>query len=291
MAWGLSALAASLFLATLLEINRHYKMDGLRLNFWRTLVSLLFFIPFLPYMYFPPSFWFYAVVAIIGIGSVVGLVVQFNMAAKHSGRVTAMSFPIKTGAAFLIWFAIKPALFKEFLADPVLMAGVIAAFVGLAIGIYLMRGCDVSRRNFMLVLPLGVMYAVTDILGKIIMTPYDMFQTILTFCFVSYVASTAFAAITLVAKSRKPCFACLKPDQGMVRAAFSTAIIALGAYVFIIMSLVLAPNPAYPSAILLLIPVWLMLYHKWFTDIPEDSNPKAALVMVAAAILLTFVTS
>jgi hypothetical protein len=137
------------------------------------------------------------------------------------------------------------------------------------------------------VLPIVLIYGTGDILAKLHVSTDGLLPQLVVFLCVMNM--TGFGVSLLLLPLRP------KHDQPLLNRPLAKAGVraALGSNVnqlCFFVSMLLAPNPAYPSMILLLIPVWLLVYHR-LAKIPDDASPVAGTMMVVAAIVLMVLVS
>jgi hypothetical protein len=286
MFWVLFGLLSTLAAAVIPEINRRVKLNPHQLNFWRSLTASIMMLPALPWMYWPEPSVFYLAVFCYASFVLVGMIIILTMAARHNGRVASMFMPVKIFAAFILWILVEPGAWGEFISSPA-RAWIIGFSCLIMIGcMQALRANDNGFKAFLAVAPVGVMYAVVDIASRIGIAPYDLLPATLTFMFLSYVLSTFMTGAVLAALNPE--------DEKMFSMKALKAGTAIG-FVHIVllfgatMCVILAPNPAYYSLIQMLLPVFLMAYHK-LIGLPDDASPKVGLIMVAAAMLMIWAT-
>ena len=280
--WFILAIVGSLFGAFFMEVNRHFKQDGIRLNMWRALVQSLIFATFLFLFPWPDDPVFYYV-GFLG-GLVIALIDSFvwNVAAKHNGRVASMMSPLRALTPFLLWFLIMPASFWELWARP-------WDFAFVMLGMALMIGGGVAiRKNklawdtFKPLMVVGVLNGVMLVVRRLSIDISDVFIQMMQLFFLHYMTVFILTAMFVAMRHGRTGFVV---SGGMFKAA---VLIGLGIMIsaqLLNVSVALAPNAGYPPAIFLLMPIWLMLYHK-LRGIQDNASPYAAAVVVAGVILM-----
>ncbi len=282
MPWIEYGLLHSLFRAGFAEASRVYRVDPLILSFWHALFGCLILLPLLPFMVWPEDGRFYFAAGVIALIMAVGTMIQLNLAAQKSGRVSSIYMPLEAVAAFAIWVAVTPSAFVSFVQDPRATAGVVTAFAIACVAMMKIRSQDISFKTFSVVAPVGVTYAVAGVVTKLVMPEHDVIPTAMAYVLVTFAVTTAVMGIVLLVKRRDD----EKVFEGRaLRAGIVTGALATIAYSTFIGSVALAPNPGYVSLIAMLLPVWMMMFHKMIR-LDDKASPGAAVAMVAAVIIL-----
>ena len=306
MEWFLASFLVSVIVALRSDINRRKKLDGFRLNFWTSAYILLGLLPmtFLWAIHqIDVDAWFYLTAIFCGVGQVIISSVKFNLAAHHNGRVSNMEGPVKTFFAFGLWLVLDATFREGVFMSPVKIGGVLAMFAIGSWALNRMRRHDTSFKTFMIVAPIGVLAAVADIFAKIALTAQssNFIPAITIFlCVLFFVNVMVCLPIIIIRRTEtqsylwgivtferigRPIFV-----KEMMQTAAVVAVTVISAYSAFYYALSVAPNPAYPSAICMLTPMWLLLYHR-LKGIRDDANPIMGTLMVASAIGLVLITS
>ena len=279
--WFVLAIVGSLFGAFFLEVNRHFKQDGARLNMWRALLQLLIFSPLLVFCPWPTDLVFY-LVGIVG-GGVIALTDAYvwNVAAHHNGRVASMAGPVRTLTPFLLWFAVMPSSFTALWARPLDFALAIIGMGMMVWGGFHLRQNKIAWDAFRPMLLIGVFDGGMFVLRRLAVDVSDIFTQMMQLFFLHYAAVFILTALFLGGRYGREGFA-LSGD--VCRAAALIGVSVLVSAQLLNVSVALAPNPGYPPAVYLLVPIWLMLYHKW-RGVPDNASPYAASVVVLGVAL------
>src|ERR1700733_109753 len=94
MTWAFLALLAGITNCIQIEINRHFRHNGFELNAYRAAISALLLLPFCHFVEWPADSRYYMAAFLSAAISVVGMMVQYNLAATKSGRVANLHQPI-----------------------------------------------------------------------------------------------------------------------------------------------------------------------------------------------------
>jgi len=293
MSWIVYGLVHGLMRAALIETNIIQRLDGLRLSFWQVVFSALIFQSAWVAIGMPAphdiglskliSAYFYLAAFIVGIIFVTGLLIQNKLSEQNQGRITGFSVPIEAVAATLIWLAAGGSLAASGLADPVSALLIALAFVLGISGLLRLRSHDVRSVTIMLVcVAIGLTYATSGIGAKIIINHAAPLEGAVSFLSGAHVAMVLVLGLACIVKGKadRAIF-----NRKLVLTGLISGILGAAAYMTFIMSVVMAPNPGYISLLAMLIPVWLMIFHK-LTGRPEAANPLSALLLIAGVALL-----
>ena len=287
MSWALLALLAGITNCIQIEINRHFKHDGFELNAYRAMISSLLLLPFISFMEWPSDPRYYLAVFLGAAISVVGMMVQYNLAAKKNGRVANLHQPISIFLTFCMWLMLDHDQLNFLTSHPVNLAGILLSFTLLFVSIQFVRRNDAGWRALMAILPVGVLYAFLGVITKLVLDKgITLLPISLGFVLLcnALMALISFPVVFSKKIKSRPVLnkAILKP------AFFVSAFHTIG-WVLINISTILTSNAAYPFAITALSPLWFMLYYK-LRGIRDDASPYAGGLMFVAAIILVFVS-
>ena len=287
MNWALYALLHSLCRAFFVETNRVYKVDSWHLTFLQALCGFLLLLPCVPFMHWPADPRFYFAAVIVAMITAVGYMIQLGLAAQKTGRVSGMYMPLEALTATIVWVLVMPAALELHTHNLLLSAGVVLAFALATFGMARIRESDVSWATFLIVAPVGVTYALSGIATKIVMPEVMIITTVLTYSFVCFFTMTLVLGFVLLLK-KKASTAML--EKRTLRAGLLTGVFSVVGSLSFVASVAMAPNPGYTSMMAMLLPVWLMLFHKAMR-VEDRAQPMAASMLVAGAVILIGVTA
>ena len=285
--WLPLAVGSSLVVANNVEINRRARQDSYRLNMWRMILAALFWLPLALRQPWPHNGLFYAAAMFSGVGMIIGFVIQNDLAKKHNGRVAILYMPLKAVLVFVVWAVVDPAARQLIIDKPLATLGVLGCLAVMVGSLGEFRKHDVSWESLKTVMPIVVIYGASDLLTRTAIDPAELHQRLIVFLSVGTATS---ALVSLMLWPWRP-----KPELPFV----TKKLLKAGAYaatgssvnqVCYASAVVLAPSPAYAGMIVLLSPVWLLVYHR-MVNIHDDASPVAGTVMVAAAIILMVLVS
>ena len=289
MDWYIYALIASLLAATIMQVNRHFQVDGLSLSCTRSFWAFVFLLPSLLWITaFPESGLFYLVAAGCGMLAVLADRVIFNAAAIYGARLATLFQAVKIILLFFLWLAIDEGA-RNYLIDNLYIAGgVVVCLAGSIIALNMLRNNDASWQALKYVFPAGVYLTFYDILIKVAIGEDGNYEKAVLFALTTFISSFLFALSIVTWRQHK---------KGVVFLEWK--IIKAGAVMGVMFALVIpviglaqgaTPNPAYVSSILLLSIVWIMIYHK-VRSIPDEGSIWAALLFILSAVALVLLTS
>lgn len=287
MNWALYAVLHSLCRAFFVETNRVYRLDSWHLTFMQALFGFMVLTPLVPFMHWPMDVRFYFAAVIVSLITAVGYMIQLGLAAQKTGRVTGMYMPLEAVTATIIWVLVMPSTLELHTNNLLLSAGVVVAFAMATWGMIKIRQSDVSWSTFLIVAPVGVTYAVSGIATKIVMPETMIIPTVLSYVYVSFAVMTFVLGVVLLAKKKadKAMLEIRALRGGLLTGAFSV----VGALSFV-SSVAMAPNPGYTSMMAMMLPVWLLLFHKAMR-IEDRADKVSAIVLILGVILLIAVTA
>lgn len=290
MEWVLSGIVISVIAGAISEANRRFQLDGFRLNFWRSVTILAILLPTLPFVTWPEATSLLYPVAILGgCISIFGNTIRLNLAASHNGRVASLFAPIKTFTLFLLWLMIDEASWQRMVDNPLEALGVTVMFILTGYAMFNMRKNDASWKALWLMTPVGLLYAVNDAFGKLVldMSGEDKSSVIIALLFVAF-GTSAFLSGSVMMARRSP----LRPimPEGMIKAGVILGLLSLVKLSLFYYGMIHTPNPAYLAAIMMLTPVWFLAYHR-IVGVKDDASPWMGTLMVLSAIGLVLITN
>lgn len=287
MNWALYAVLHSLCRAFFVETNRVYKIDSWHLTFMQAFFGMVMLLPFTPFMHWPTDPRFYFAALIVALITAVGYMIQLGLAAQKTGRVSGMYMPLEALAATIIWILVMPAALELHTHNLLLSAGVVVAFALSTFGMMRIRQSDLTLNTFLIVAPVGLTYAISGIATKMVMPETMIIPSVLTYCFVSFAVMTFVLGLTLLGK-KKVSRELL--DKRYLRGGLLTGAFSVVGSLSFVASVAMAPNPGYTSMMAMMLPVWLMLFHKAL-GVEDRANKLAAFMLAGGVILLIVVTS
>ncbi len=290
--WFLWALGASFCAAVLAECNRKFQLEPRLLNAWRAsfaCIMIAFAFPMMEWPVFDQKRSFYTVAGIDGIVTAIGMVMFFSLAAKKTGRVTSMVMPVAAIGAFSTWWLIAPSQRINLFDQPVQTMIAIFSLVAIFIALQKIRRNDNSWESFVIVLPIGLAFGITDAMTKWVLEGANGVSGIGTaYTFLSMIFCAMIAWVVALPK----------PAGGRVTTIFNGPLLwggfwcgfwTAGMSLALTFSLTLAENPTFPGIVMALTPIWLYILNQ-LRQTHDDVNPLAGLAIIAGAIGLLLST-
>lgn len=286
--WMFFALVGSLFQAGFVEANRIFRVDARLLNFWHVVAILVLFIPLIPYMSWPDERSFYWLAMAVAFGMAISMQILFGLARRHNGRVSSMYLPLEVAITYGLWFALYPTTAEIYNYNPMLQNATFLAFCLFSMSLLMIRRNDIGWSAFIAVIPVAIFFAVRTVFSKIALTDIgdDMIGHTLSFTFLIYLGVLPIAGLLLKFNGGFSKTASLPP----IKASIICAFLALLSFVFYMLGVTLAPNPAFITMIFMLVPVWLLLVHI-LTGVEDDASPWAGMVMIIGGMVLIWFTA
>jgi len=287
-AWVVYALFSSFAYCASLEINSLFKVEGKRLNAWRSLLATLLFIPFIFYMEWPAESRFYLAVLFTAVISVYGMNVQYRLAAEHNSRVAGLVGPTSIITAFVLWFGIDSQQRTFLLENPEKLITVVSAMAIVFASVALLRRNATGWAAFRYILPVGVLYGAYNVLAKLVLeTGLSALQITLCFIMLSNLVMAAWYAPYILRDTKIARASREGADElrMVVKAGLLVALFHSASWTMTSLALIDAPNPAYPTIVGSLTPVWYMLYYK-LRGMRDDASPVAGATLFLASMMI-----
>lgn len=290
--WFLWAMGASFFAAMMAESNRKFQLEPRLLNAWRSTFAALMIGFAFPLMAWPEVSAhknFYVVSLMDGIVTALGMVLFLSLAARKTGRVSSMMLPVAAIGAYATWWMIAPGQNFSLTEKPVQVMIAVFSLLIICFSLQKIRRNDNSWEVFIIVLPVGLAFGITDALTKwVLYGSHSVYAFGLSYSFLSVLvcALTAWAVAlqTPVGGRTTPYF-----DGRLLWCGFWCGFWTAGMYLGLTFSLTLAPNPTYPGIIMALTPIWLYLLNQ-FRQTHDDVSPLPGLMIIIGAVGLLLST-
>ncbi len=276
--WIIYALIHSLTRAAFAETNRLFKPDGEKLSFWQGLFAFLILLPMAPFLIWPREEMFYFAAAGSSLILTAGSLANLALSAERNSRHAGIHMPLEALAAFILWLVLHPVSGPH----PAALKGIAAAFLLMSFALSKVRRDPLSWHVFLVVVPVGISYAVAGVVTKTIVPPYNVINLALCYAIVNFAVMTGVMSFYLLVKR--------KLGQGLtgekhIRAGFGAGFSSAIGYTAFVAAVALSPNPGYVSALAMLLPVWLLIWRD-FAGISDDINPRYAFLIGAGAVIM-----
>lgn len=280
--WLVPSLVGSVVGANQAELNRIYQQCGYRLTLWRTVMMAVIWAPLVLVGHWPHDPLFYAAATFSGVGMLVGSTITSNLAASHNGRVAVLHMPLKALVVFLAWLVINEPARDRILERPDRLPLVLLSLAVMAGALFTFRRNDASWGTLRQVLPVVALYSCNDICTRLVMPAAELKDKLVLFLFIMVSVCALCGALVWPWRPRRKLPLATRP---LLEAAGLGAVGGVVNQMCFFSALAMAPNPAYASMLMLLTPVWLLMWHRW-KGIKDDASPVAGTVLVVAAIVL-----
>jgi hypothetical protein len=281
--WIIFGLLASILGALQTEINKNYKMDGFRLNTYRSFISMLFFIPFLGLIEWNLPLNYYLMVFIIACFSVLFMMMQYNLATAKNGRIANLFRPVSIIITFVFWLAINPEQ-RAFIANNSFnFVMIISSFVLFFIGFQMTRKSDIGPGIMLKVIEIAIFNSMCVVINKFALGySENVFGAALNLVLICnlFMFLISFPIFLYMHQKQK-----LKFTKQDFQCSFYVSLVHTSSWVLFCLALYYASNPAYVSVLLGLTPVWFLIYYKVLKQ-KDDASPVGGLIMALAAILI-----
>ena len=278
MLWALYGLLHSLFRAAFAETGRIFKADRWHLMFLQALFGLLFILPFVPFMSWPEGGGFYLAAVAVSLILTVGQLVQLTLAAQKGGRVSSLYMLLEAGAAGVIWVAIMPGALGAYVQAPAMTAGIVLGYILAAAGVLRIRPQDANWGTLAIVAPVGATFAVAGVATKLVMPQVEIVPAALTFVLINYGIVALVMGSALAVKKK---FGAGLVSGPLLKAGALTGAFSAAGYFSFVAAVSFSPNPGYVGVLAMMVPVWLMLCHKFVTREGDAARIFPALLLVA----------
>jgi hypothetical protein len=267
--------------AAFVETGRVLRLDAWRMAFLQSVFACMILMPFFPFMRWPDDGWFYVGAVGVALIMTIGTLIQLLLTGEKHGRVSGIAMPLEALIGYLIWVALMPGHFRAYDQDMLHIAGIAIAFILASFAMLYLRPHDAKLRTFMVVAPVGFTYAIAGVVTKMIMPMVDILPMALSYALVNFTVMAAMTGLALITQKKFDGLGtreCL--SGGLLGGAFSA-----GGYMAFIMAIIHARNPGYVSMVAMLLPVWLMLWHKARRQ-EDTASPMAAFIILISVVML-----
>lgn len=301
--WAWFSFISAVFSAGFYLVNQYWRMPGDLLVFTMRVMVVLLMTPFVIALDWPQDPRFYATVAVTVFVGTSADVRTFNASAKFGAGMVSRLMPVTVLIAFFLWFAVRPSLFFEYIASPLLTFGILVSLAACVYFSMRLNRCEVSRSAMVFMTPALAGYTVTTVLNKYAMDlgaadagfsgvvyGYMYIQSLIAIFVVGpYILwqrreKPVPLVQTVPAVSPPP-----TPFRPLLAASFAAAVVWVSHMVFKNFAMAYSESPSYQAAINLTAPVMIAAVYRMVGH-KEETDVKAGMGIVAAALLLVVVT-
>ncbi len=283
--WFIFALGASVFSALGMYMHQRLAGPSAASAVWMKILAVMIAIPALYAYGLPQNPMFYVYTGAAAMIWCVNDLVYFRAVQNHGAALLARLGPLALILSFVAWFAVKPALFAQYLQDLPRFGGIVAALTITAVCAMALKRCAFSwaaLRDIWFVI-IGGVIGIFLVKTAVDFTPAAQG----VFGYLGFEAGTMLIFYAAY-------FSFFRRTEG--RTIFTREGIRTGAIVgvFLVMGVIgrvyaqkYVDHPAFALMVGMLDVVWLMVLTR-LSGWKDDSNKIAGLGIVAAAALLAF---
>ncbi len=240
------------------------------LAFWMRLFCVLMLLPFAPFVAWPQAWQFYALMAGNALLVSYADLVFIGLISKSGAGLVSRFLPFNEIMVFVVWIALNPLLFFDYLETPGRTAGITLSLLAAVYFAIRLRKCPISFPVFKTVLPVLLIHIIAFFCGRYAIDyakgsheyaayVYVTAQCSIVFC--CYIAIRLFPAFT----RRLPCDTRITSGFFSKRTIFFGIVMALlwiGGVIPKWYAIPMVENPAYVTMFYLSVPVWILLYDR-----------------------------
>lgn len=293
--WIFLALIVAFTQAGLSLVSEHFKVKAVHLLVWLRIFAVGALLPVTFFVPWPTDPLFYGLVAVTAFIFVYCDVISFGMIAKNGAGTVSRIQSLVAITAFIVWTAISPHLFGEYLASPFRSAGIVAAIIGATyFAMRMRRRCVISQETLRVMIGPIVMAAIGIAISK---HAVQLTAPLSGAVYYTLVQGSLMLVIYAFILLFRPLSSRIQ-HFGM-ESAFTTkkAVMAgaCGAALHIVhmlckyMAYAWVENPAYVAVIGLTSPLWILLFYK-LVKRQEKADVLSGLGIVFCAVLLIIFT-
>lgn len=286
--WVIYSFIASIILAAIPIISRHFKVDSFpMLTVLRTLVVLAC-LPFFFLQTPDYSIQFYLIGIVSGVFFGLADVVYFTAVNRHGpGICSRLLGPMVLLATFILWLFIDHSQIAFYLDNPVEGIITVSSILFIVLMAAWMRSCRVSILAFRDLLPNVACAVMLSILSMFLMLDESIY---LTFHVLGIQSISALVMLVVYQGVKGQSVTRGFSDKRILKAGLCVGVVFIAFWAIKLMAFSVTDNPAYIEALLMLSPFWILLYHK-LRSIPDGAKILPGIGMVIAAIILSFVST
>ena len=271
-------------------INQKYKLDGHLISGLRGIFVGLLFCAAIPFVDFPKSEIFWALIAVQ-----VGLSTFYNArfyesAARYGAASTARISVLAIAFGVVFWWAIDWERFLLLVRDLSVLSGIVLSLLVICAGFYFraLKNARAQSGELAYLMPAVVVSAAMLINRKEVMSHADFFSAAVYYCAVSIFLS---GVLNISIYAFKVGFKSFKTQLRTPPVLKAGLIMALASSVTILCgntATFYVPNPAFINALTLTIPIWVFLLDKLAGRSPKLNRGGTALMLFGLLLLIYF---
>ena len=294
--WIVLAILAGIISAAGMLLNQYFKVPGLLLVLLSRFFTLSLLLPMAFFITWPTSPVYYAAVIVTGLTAGFADIRTYNVTAELGGGVVSRLIPLLVPVTFVTWFIFAPSQLTDYLEAPVKSLGIITALSGCVyFASRLQSTCHISKDALKWMTPTILAYGLNGAMAKLALNNapvnagvygYVFIQTILV------IIPTAYYCFHKEKKRGKD-----HPDSYIPHINKKLLVAAgLASFFWVthmaskMYAFTLIDNPAYVNAVVLLAPIWIILFYKIIGH-KEEANITAGIGILISTIFLVIMTA
>ena len=294
--WAVAALITALLIAAFQLLSQYFKLQALPYLFWARCCAVILTFPVLFLLPIPqsPKYYIYTLLSSV-IFAYVDLF-SIGLAAKIGAGVVSRLTPLGVIVTFVLWTAITPSLFNEYLSTPIQSIGIMAA---ISLGVYFtmrLKKCDVSWSTLKIMSTPILLAGLAIVFSKTAMNNAgNLHSGVFYYPFIQGIVVVGCYGTLLripALRQRIPTFDLEGDlfDRKTITAGLISGVVLVVATVAKYYGISLAVNPAYVSMLALTAPLWVLLIYR-IIGYKDEGDIWSGLGIVAAAMMLIYFTS
>lgn len=281
--WALFGLCSAFLGAVQMLLQEKYKVDGFAAAYWNKIICVAVMAPPVIYYGLPPNAPFYIMMAASASMWAISDVVFFRGISTSGAGTVSRILPASVIFSFLLWFAVEPSAFGNYLKAPYIAALI---FIVLCSWVYFathLRKCPVSMKAARAMWFVIFASIIGPLLAKKITNAVDIEQGLYAYTFVQSLMMIIIWTFFLFI--RKPITSKILFSRHSCRYGAVLGCISAVSAIVGVLALYSVDNPAYLSAVGYLNSIIILLAYA-LTGRKNDGNVVAGIGMVICAAAL-----
>ncbi len=281
--WAFYGICTALLSAVTMLMQEKFKVNGAALAFWNKVICVIAMTPFVTYYGLPHEVRFYVLMGISSLLYAISDVVYFGGISKAGAGTVSRVLPVSVIFSFLLWFAVDPSSFHDYLQKPAIAALI---FVVLCVWVYCathLRKCAVSMKTARTVWFVIFAAIVGPLIAKETTNSTDIGYGMYGYPFVQ--ALMMVTLWTLFFHAKKPVTTAVLFSRNVLRYGLLIGSVNSLGMVVGVLALYRVDNPAYTAAVGYLNTFFILLAYAAMGR-KNDGNVIAGVGMVVCAAVL-----
>lgn len=288
--WPLFAFVGSFISALSLILNQHARISGRLLVLLSRALLVILCLPVVYSMPWPTEPIFYGIMVLSSLCVFYADRKLLDLIAVYNSGVVSRLMPLGRLVTFVGWAILTPMTFISYFDNPYIGIGIVSSFAGSLFFAMKLEKSPLSKEVVHKFMPVIVAYGTTNILNKLAMEHSDYHQGVWYYIFIQSIMIVTMGVFFLprwIKRKHITKADALNKRTGII--SIGIALTWMGTMVCRNYAITLSSNPAFAVTIVMLAPVWIVLYNK-LIGFKDDSDILSGLGVVACAILLVVMT-